>query len=159
MRSKSLCFFLNLRNILHIQFKLFFHFAFLAFLWRYWTVLTPASTATFICHLSWLSLCFYIFLQNFLGADVSKTIFNPLIQHLMYVQTLSSTRRIRASDIFFLGVFTLPLSLMKYSSYFFQMETNLTRQKFPFFLVNLVNLPFGDKTTTLKLEWSGAYCR
>ena len=146
-------------KILHILLKLFFHFAFLALLWIYCTVLTPASPATFLCHLTWFSLCFHIFLEKVFGADVLKTIFSPLIQYLMYVQTISCTKRITASIIFFFGVFTLPLSHMKHSSYSFQMEINLTRQKFPFFLWNLMSSSFGDKFTTLKLEWSGPYYR
>ena len=105
--------------IFHIQMKLFFHFAFLALLWIYWAVLTPASTATFLCHSTWFSLCFHIFLWNNFGADVSKTIFNPLIQYLMYVQAISCTKRIRASISFLFGLFTL-LSHMYYSSYFFR---------------------------------------
>ena len=146
-------------NILHIQFKRFFHFAFLALLWIHWTVLTTASTATFLCHLTWFSLCFYIFLQIFFGVDVSKTIFSLLIQYPMYVQTISCTKRITASIKIFFGSFTLPLSYMYYSSYSLQMKINLTRQKFPFFLWNLMSSSFGDKFTSLKVEWSGPYCR
>ena len=107
-------------NILHIQFKLFFHIAFVAFLWIYWTVLTPASIATFLCHSTWFSLCFHIFLWNKFGAVVSKTIFNPLIQRPMCVQTINCTKGITASIKFLFGFLTFPLSYMCYISYFFR---------------------------------------
>ena len=120
-------------NILHIQFKLFFHIAFVAFLWIYWTVLTPASIATFLYHSTWFSLCFHIFLWNKFGAVVSETIFNPLIQFPMYVQTISCTKRIRASIIFLFGVFTLLLSYMYYSSYFFRWRSTFLERNSPSF--------------------------
>ena len=78
------------------------------------TVLTPASIATFLYHSTWFSLCFHIFLWNKFGAVVSKTIFNPLIQFLMYVQTISCTKRIRASIIFYLDClhFCFPICII-----------------------------------------------
>ena len=39
------------------------------------------------------------------------------------------------------------------------MEINLSRKKFSFFLRNLMSSSFGEKFTTLKLEWSSPYCR
>ena len=41
---------------------------------------------------------------------------------------------------------------MKYSAYSFQMEINLTRQKFPFFLGNLMS--FFLVTKVLRLNWN-----
>ena len=112
IRSNFLYFFLNFMRFFAHTVHAFLPFCILALLWFYWTVLTPASTATFLCNLTWLSLCFHIFLQNNFGADISKTIFNPLIQRLMYVQTTSCTKRNTASIKFFFGSFTLPLSYM-----------------------------------------------
>ena len=139
-------------NILHIQFKLFFHSAFLALLWFFWTVLTPVSPATFLCPLPQFSLCSHIFFQKNFGADVSETIFNPLIQRPMCVQTISCTKRIRASHNFLFGVFTFLLFYMHYSS-FFSNEDQPHSTKIAFlFIKNLMSFSFGDKFSTLKLD-------
>ena len=141
-------------NILHIQFKLFFHFAFLALLWFFWTVLTPVSPATFLCPLPQFSLCSHIFFQNNFGADVSETIFNPLIQRPMCVQTISCTKRIRASFNFLFGVFTLLLSYMYYSSYFFRWRsTSLDKNSPSFYEIWWVLLLV---TNQLRLNWTEA---
>ena len=52
----------------------------------------------------------------------------------MYVQTISCTKRIRASNIFLFGVFTLLLSYMYFSSYFFRWRsTSLDKYSRPFY--------------------------
>ena len=109
-------------NILHKQFKLFFHFAFCTSL-----DLLDSSHTSINCYFSLSFNLIFTMLpylpSKYFRSWCFKIHFQP-IDSVSYVctnkKTISCAKLIRASINFLFGVFTLLLSYLYYSSYFFR---------------------------------------